>query len=129
MFATYVSLIIKWLDIEIHLHKSCINSYTTKVSDHTPGKFKSKVLWVGNTNQLMELLSSVWYGDLVKHVEGGDLSYSAFIHDAEIFFNRKITKPFDRRAQLAARKKNPTPLLDYLKRVFTEKIIKLKSDI
>lgn len=77
----------------------------------------------------MELLSSVWYGDLVKHMEGGDLSYSAFIHDAEIFFNRKITKPFDRRAQLAARKKNHTPLLDYLKRVFTEKIIKLKSDI
>ena len=97
-----------WLSIEITL---C--SKNLSVSEKSPAK-----------NNVSPLL---WYSAKIGADPGLELSYTGFVRCFEEFFNIKLKKLFDKRSQLSARKRNPTPLLDQLKSTYLKNITDLNS--
>lgn len=119
-----IRTLLAWLSIEIKL---CTTNLSA--SENSPAKSKQSPLhWLTKANELLELINSLWYSAKIATDPGLELSYTGFVHCFEEFFNIKITKLFDKRSQLAARKRNLTPLLDQLKAAYLENITKLKSD-
>lgn len=103
-----------WLSIEITL---C--SKNLSVSEKSPAKNNvSPLHWLTKANELLELINSLWYSAKIGAAPGLELSYTGFVRCFEEFFNIKLKKLFDKRSQLSARKRNPTPLLDQLKSTY-----------
>jgi len=90
----------------------------------TPSSFLSPLHWKGTLVNLMELISSLDYSELVTDESGKRLSFSGIVSAFEKLFNVSIPKPYDLRADLARRKKNYSVLLPKLKETFEKNIVK-----
>ncbi|WP_342990758.1 MULTISPECIES: RteC domain-containing protein [Bacteroides] len=88
----------------------------------TPSSFLSPLHWKGTLVNLMELISSLDYSELVTDESGKRLSFAGIVSAFEKLFNVSIPKPYDLRADLARRKKNYSVLLPKLKETFEKNI-------
>ncbi|WP_195670186.1 RteC domain-containing protein [Bacteroides intestinalis] len=90
----------------------------------TSPSFLSSLHWKGTLVNLMELISSLDYSELVTDESGKRLSFAGIVFAFEKLFNVSIPKPYDLRADLARRKKNYSVLLPKLKETFEKNIVK-----
>lgn len=89
----------------------------------TPSSFLSPLHWKGTLVNLMELISSLDYSELVTDESGKRLSFAGIVSAFEKLFNVSIPKPYDLRADLARRKKNYSVLLPKLKEAYEKNIV------
>lgn len=89
----------------------------------TPSSFLSPLYWKGTLVNLMELISSLDYSELVTDESGKRLSFAGIVSAFEKLFNVSISKPYDLRADLARRKKNLSVLLPKLKENYEKNIV------
>ena len=89
----------------------------------TPSSFLSSLHWKGTLVNLMELISSLDYSELVTDESGKRLSFAGIVSAFEKLFNVSIPKPYDLRADLARRKKNYSVLLPKLKEAYEKNIV------
>lgn len=89
----------------------------------TPSSFLSSLHWKGTLVNLMELISSLDYSELVTDENGKRLSFAGIVSAFEKLFNVSIPKPYDLRADLARRKKNYSVLLPKLRETFEKNIV------
>lgn len=85
--------------------------------------FLSSLHWKGTLVNLMELISSLDYSELVTDENGKRLSFAGIVSAFEKLFNVSIPKPYDLRADLARRKKNYSVLLPKLRETFEKNIV------
>lgn len=85
--------------------------------------FLSSLHWKGTLVNLMELISSLDYSELVTDENGKRLSFAGIVSAFEKLFNVSIPKPYDLRADLARRKKKVSVLLPKLKEAYEKNII------
>ena len=90
--------------------------------DETSASFLSSLHWKGTLVNLMELISSLDYSELITDESGKRLSFAGIVSAFEKLFNVSIPKPYDLRADLARRKKNYSVLLPKLKETFEKNI-------
>lgn len=88
-----------------------------------PSSFLSSLHWKGTLVNLMELISSLDYSELVTDENGKRLSFAGIVAAFEKLFNISIPKPYDLRADLARRKKNCSVLLPKLKEAYEKNIV------
>ena len=108
--------------IEIEIELVNFNVQYPSISEEPPSLF-SPLLWKGTLVNLMELISSLDYSELVTDESGKRLSFAGIVSAFEKLFNVSIPKPYDLRADLARRKKNFSVLLPKLKEVYEKNII------
>ena len=89
----------------------------------TPSSFLSALHWKGTVVNLMELISSLDYSELITDENGKRLSFAGIVSAFERLFNVSIPKPYDLRADLARRKKNYSVLLPKLRETFEKNIV------
>lgn len=89
----------------------------------TPSSFLSSLHWKGTLVNLMELISSLDYSELVTDESGKRLSFASIVSAFEKLFNVSIPKPYDLRADLARRKKSLSVLLPKLKENYEKNIV------
>lgn len=89
----------------------------------TPSSFLSSLHWKGTLVNLMELISSLDYSELITDESGKRLSFAAIVSAFEKLFNVSIPKPYDLRADLARRKKNLSVLLPKLRENYEKNIV------
>ena len=89
----------------------------------TSSSFLSSLHWKGTLVNLMELISSLDYSELVTDESGKRLSFAGIVSAFEKLFNVSISKPYDLRADLARRKKNLSVLLPRLKENYEKNIV------
>lgn len=92
-------------------------------TSETPSSFLSSLHWKGTLVNLMELISSLDYSELVTDENGKRLSFAGIVSAFEKLFNVSIPKPYDLRADLARRKKNCSVLLPKLREAFEKNIV------
>lgn len=85
--------------------------------------FLSPLHWKGTLVNLMELISSLDYSELVTDENGKRLPFAGIVSAFEKLFNVAIPKPYDLRADLARRKKKVSVLLPKLKEAYEMNII------
>lgn len=84
---------------------------------------------MGSLNDLTELLCALWYSDLfISAKDGSKPKFSSFVVFFENCFNVKLPDPFKKRCEIAARKKNLTPLLDRMRYSFLKNIENIGID-
>lgn len=88
-----------------------------------PSSFFSSLHWKGTLVNLMELISSLDYSELVTDESGRRLSFAGIVSAFEKLFNVSMPKPYDLRADLARRKKNVSVLLPKLKEAYEKNIV------
>lgn len=88
-----------------------------------PSSFFSSLHWKGTLVNLMELISSLDYSELVTDENGRRLSFAGIVSAFERLFNVSMPKPYDLRADLARRKKNVSVLLPKLKEAYEKNIV------
>lgn len=108
--------------IEIEIELVNFNVQYPSISEEPPSLF-SPLHWKGTLVNLMELISSLDYSELVTDESGKRLSFAGIVSAFEKLFNVSIPKPYDLRADLARRKKNFSVLLPKLKEVYEKNII------
>lgn len=91
--------------------------------NETSVSFLSSLHWKGTLVNLMELISSLDYSELITDENGKRLSFAGIVSAFEKLFNISIPKPYDLRADLARRKKNVSVLLPKLKEVYENNIV------
>lgn len=89
----------------------------------TPSSFFSSLHWKGTLVNLMELISSLDYRELVTDGNGKRISFAGIVSAFEKLFNISIPKPYDLRADLSRRKKNYSVLLPKLKEAYEKNIV------
>lgn len=118
-----IQTLTKWLSIEIKLCSTDLSITETSPAKNSP----SPLYWLGTGNELLELLDALWHSAKIGATPGLELSYTGFVRCFEDLFNIKIKKLFTKRGQVATRKRNPTPLLDYLKAIYLKNIENLNA--
>lgn len=88
----------------------------------SPSYFSS-LHWKGTLVNLMELISSLDYSELITDENGKRISFAGIVSAFEKLFNVSIPKPYDLRADLSRRKKHYSILLPKLKEAFEKNII------
>lgn len=91
--------------------------------NETSPSFLSSLHWKGTLVNLMELISSLDYSELLTDENGKRLSFAGIVSAFEKLFNVSIPKPYDLRADLSRRKKGFSVLLPKLKEVYEKNII------
>lgn len=71
--------------------------------------------WKGSINDLVELISALFYSRLIADENGTPLSFLKLINSVEMLFGVSISRPYDKRGRLEMRKKGITPFLDRLR--------------
>ena len=79
--------------------------------------------WKGSLINLMELITSLHYSQIIADASGGCQSFGGLVSAFEKLFNVSIPKPDDLRADLARRKKKVSVLLPKLKEAYEKNII------
>lgn len=79
--------------------------------------------WKGSLVNLMELITSLDYSEMITDASGGHQSFAGLVSAFEKLFNVSIPKPYDLRADLARRKKNYSVLLPKLKEAYEKNIV------
>lgn len=105
---------------EIELVNFCVAHPETNESS---ASFLSSLHWKGTLVNLMELISSLDYSELVTDESGKRLSFAGIVSAFEKLFNVSIPKPYDLRADLSRRKKNYSVLLPKLKEAYERNIV------
>lgn len=98
-------------------------SVTYPETNEESPSFLSSLHWKGTLVNLMELISSLDYSELITDENGKRFSFAGIVSAFEKFFNVSIPKPYDLRADLARRKKNVSVLLPKLKDAYENNII------
>lgn len=109
-----------YIEVEIDILKSY--SVNTSLSIETKIKGPQPLRWLGTMNDLMELICSLYYCGHIAENNGTRISFMRITRAFETLFNLQLKDPFKKRAQLAERKKSPTPFLDTMKRSFLDKM-------
>lgn len=86
-------------------------------------KLDSPLHWHSSLINLMELIASLDYSELITDSNGKRLSFAGIVSAFEKLFNVSIPKPYDLRADLSRRKKHYSVLLPKLKEAFEKNII------
>lgn len=92
-------------------------------SGEIPPSLSSSLHWKGTLVNLMELISSLDYSELVTDENGRRFSFAGIVSTFEKFFNVSIPKPYDLRADLSRRKKGYSVLLPKLKEAYERNIV------
>ena len=108
--------------IEVEIELVNFNVQYPSISEGPP-PFFSPLHWKGTLVNLMELISSLDYSELVTDESGKRLSFAGIVSAFEKLFNISVPKPYDLRADLARRKKNCSVLLPKLKEAFEKNIV------
>lgn len=118
----YLDKCLLLVEAEIELaHFSVEHPEAGKVAESS--SFLSPLHWKGTLVNLMELISSLDYSELVTDENGRRLSFAGIVSAFEKLFNVAIPKPYDLRADLARRKKKVSVLLPKLKEAYEKNII------
>lgn len=115
----YLDKCLSLVEAEIELVNFCVAHPQTNESS---ASFLSSLHWKGTLVNLMELISSLDYSELVTDESGKRLSFAGIVSAFEKLFNVSIPKPYDLRADLARRKKNYSVLLPKLKEAYERNI-------
>lgn len=83
----------------------------------------STLHWKGSLVNLMELITSLDYSEMVVDVSGRHQSFAGLVSAFERLFNISISKPYDLRADLSRRKKNLSVLLPKLREAYEKNIV------
>lgn len=116
----YLDKCLSLVEAEIELVNFCVQY--PSISEE-PLSFFSPLYWKGTLVNLMELISSLDYSELVTDENGKRLSFAGIVSAFEKLFNISIPKPYDLRADLARRKKNFSILLPKLKEAYEKNIV------
>ncbi|WP_418213799.1 RteC domain-containing protein [Bacteroides difficilis] len=92
-------------------------------SGEAPSSFFSSLHWKGTLVNLMELISSLDYSELITDGDGKRISFAGIVSAFEKLFNVSIPKPYDLRADLSRRKKSCSILLPKLKETYEKNIV------
>lgn len=83
----------------------------------------SSFYWKGSLINLMELITSLYYSQMIADASGEHQSFAGLVSAFEKLFNVSIPKPYDLRADLSRRKKNLSVLLPKLRETFEKNIV------
>lgn len=119
-----------------YVHKAMllVHHILELLKEHTPSQMHippfrsgkgmaSPLYWHGSLINLMELISSLDYSELVTDEHGRRFSFAGIVSAFEKLFNVSIPKPYDLRADLSRRKKNYSVLLPKLKEAYEKNIV------
>ena len=116
----YLDKCLSLVEAEIELVKFSVAHPET---NETSSPFLSSLHWKGTLVNLMELISSLDYSELITDESGKRLSFAGIVSTFEKLFNVSIPKPYDLRADLARRKKSLSILLPKLKENYEKNIV------
>lgn len=116
----YLDKCLLLVEAEIELVNFCVQYPET---NETSASFFSPLHWKGSLVNLMELISSLDYSELVTDEHGRRFSFAGIVSAFEKLFNVSIPKPYDLRADLSRRKKSCSVLLPKLKEAYEKNIV------
>lgn len=109
------------IDTEIKLVYFMVEHPESQLSQQE--KTLSTLHWKGSLANLMELITSLDYSEMIVDVSGRHQSFAGLASAFERLFNISISKPYDLRADLYRRKKNLSVLLPKLIEVYEKNIV------
>ena len=107
----YAEAALRLIDAELHL----LNIRAKYPELFVTAKHSVAFFWKGSLNDLVEVVSALFYSRMITDESGVPLSYLKLINSAGELFGVNISRPYDKRGRLEMRKKGVTPFLDKLK--------------